>query len=594
MDGMARILFICQTLSKRGLHARLENKRILRWVFLHAYSSSNHFIGQSDNEVRLQAVALNVVRTMKGAISFLGSNSHFDQSVLHSKEIKDFYDSFTCFHDGISTFQFTKNKFLAAQYRRYVCKFESLKEIVKFIAFTPDEKPLLDCIAMATKYFSGIMTTYQNTNPSWKKPMDEAIKQAVEDSLKNLLERYKWSRHVNSSHFLMSQALLDRGSFVFDVQHKAVFPVLELFDTTASSVICLVEQEITHGSNASESLLLFGFILENGMSNAAKRMGWTRDEIGGKFKLHSINMEWRSGRVTWDRAIRILDTAVDDMRLLNREIADRWTKERQIVVSKQPTAPAAFVAGIKKVWELYMSIFIFAVNQQFKEIAKMRNVQIYRELYAQFQSKYTVVRGRTFEIMVEVTNVFPLLKRYVMEKPRGFKFLYHGLFVTHCFTRRNPVLDMETCPNTLLIWGKMLAMFQQKVINFMDAALILSVCKEHERGAVARYMLLSTTKGPLVPIFMPLSHETVDHAEFVLKSKDPKKEASLVKLLALGALHLAPKKLPRELEELQEVADGIMRELSIIIRADRGIHCGYYTKVIDMACKHFEEPNFVN
>jgi hypothetical protein len=530
---------------------------------------------------------------MKGVISFLRSNANFERGMIHSKEIKDFYESFTCFHNGISTFQFTKNRFLATQYRRYVCKFESMKEAVKHLTFAPDEKPLLDCIAMASKYFTVIMANFQHINPSWKKPVDEVIKEAVEEAVKKLLERYKWSRYVHSSHFLMSQALLDRHSFVFDVQHKAVFPVLELFDTTASSIICLVEQELTHGSNTSESLMLFGFILENGMSNAAKRMGWTRDEIG-KFNLPSINKEWRSGRVTWDRAIRILDTAVDDMRLLNKEIADRWTKERQIVVCKQPTALAAFVTGMKKVWELHMSIFIFAVNCQFKEIAKMRNVQIYRELYARFQSKYTVVRGRTFEIMIEVINVFPMLKRYVMEKPRGYKFLYHGLFVTHCFTRRDPGLIMETCPNTLLIWGKMLTMFQQKVMNFMDAALIMSACKEHERGAVARYLTLAAPTGPLVPIFMPLSHETVDRAEFMLKSKDPKKEASLVKLLALGALHLASKKLPRELEELQEVADGIMKELSIIIRADRGIHCGYYSKVIDMACKHFEDPNFID
>jgi hypothetical protein len=58
-------------------------------------------------------------------------------------------------------------------------------------------------------------------------------------------------------------------------------------------------------------------------------------------------------------------------------------------------------------------------------------------------------------------------------------------------------------------------------------------------------------------------------------------------MLTLGAMNLVSKNLPSELKELQNMANGIMADLSILIKADRGTHRKFYNEVIDRVHTHF-------
>ena len=583
LNGLCRILFIGQTLSGESLDARIINKTILRWVFVCANTSHNLFIGKSDSEIALQRDACHAVQAIKDIVNFLRLCPGFEKGLISSNGvIKNLHNAFKGFSLRIAAFQVIRNKKLAMQYKKNTSKFQIIKEVTRYLSLTKEEKNKFDYINVASDYFVGVMSNFKSVTTAWEKTLQE-IKEVSKTFERKLLDRYGWTRHLNSTDFLMCQALLDRHNFVFSVRHMSAIPVVELFDEAALSVITLIEYELRNGSYAYENILLFGTLLERGLLNSAEKMGWAKSDYR-KLILHNTNIEWRSGRVTWDRAIELLDTTVENMRLLNEDIADQWISERQKLISKQPSVIDAFINALRKLWDMQTSIFIFAINHKFKEIAKLQNFQIYNAMYIRFQEGYHSNR-RTFDLMVELVNVFPVFKGFIKTKPKGLKFVFHGLFVTYFIARRDPALTTETCPETLKTWGKSLKGIQENLHTFLDAALILSVCNASEKEAVKRY--LTNKKGPLVPIFMPLSHETVDRADFALKNKSTKQEAPLIKKLTLGAMNLVSKKLPDELKEIQNMANGIMADLSILIKADRGTHHKFYDGVIDRLHTHF-------
>ena len=579
--GLARLLFLCQHHFKKKCTG---NNRCMRWMYMHINCKVNTFLGDSANTTTLQKHAVELNEALEQAILLIGTMPKFRFEMLPMDTVSSLFNKFHTYYCFFADMVFSSNKLMLPVYKSNLSSCKALYNTLKLrnseTSAKEVQEDILATISHTTRQLGRIL--YET---EMRKPHYSEVNYARQQKELKLEELYKWGLRVPLDDVLVGNTLLDRR-FVFRAEHDPLCVWIDVMNQHALLIISLIEKELASRIQATESIMLFGRVLEKGIMFAASRM-----ETEGRVTFKAILSQWKSGDVTWADAINTLDAAVADMRVLDWDAGKCWEEERTKLVSAQPSALAAFVRGLGVVWKIMKSVKMIGINHAVTDsLSGCSNFELYAKISTSFHGQMGDTHcKRVYCVMKETAETFPSIKKRILEKSKGSRFLFQGVFVTHVIFRRNKELTYLTCPETLEIWGWKLVKIQERVRLFCDAAIITSACTDGEMQALSQYFISDFKGKKILPIFMPISHGSIDRAEYALKNRRGAFELQFTKLFTLYALHLISRKLPHEIRILQGMANKITVDLEKIIRADRGIHFRWYSNVISKVCEDLGE-----
>lgn len=551
---------------------------------MHIHCKVNIFLGDCLLTTTLQKYAAELNEALEQAVVLIGSMESFSFKMLPLDTVSSLFEKFHTYYCYFADMVHSSNQLMLPVYKSNLSSCKALHSILKIMSSETSAKAvqedILATISHTTRQLDRILYGAET-----RKPHRVEVNSARQQKERKLEELYTWGLRVPLDDALVGRTLLDR-KFVFKAECDTPCVWIDVMNQHALLIISLIEKELSSNVQASESIMLFGRVLEQGITFAASRM---KTEVRLTFRV--ILSRCKSGDMTWADAVNSLDAAVADMRVLDWDAGKCWDEERAKLVSAQPSALSAFISSLKVVWKIMRSVKIVAINHMVTEsLSDCNNFQLYKKISTSFHRQLGDAQcKRVYCTMKETAENFPSIKRRILEKSKGSRFLFQGVFVTHVIFRRNKELTYRTCPETLEIWGWKLVKIQERVRIFCDAAIITSACTEDEMQALDQYFIADFKGKKILPIFMPISHGSIDRAEFALKNKRDAFELQFTKLFTLYALHLISRKLPHEIRILQGMANKITTDLEKIIRADRGVHFRWYSNVISRVCEDLEK-----
>jgi hypothetical protein len=403
---------------------------------------------------------------------------------------------------------------------------------------------------------------------------------ACSPMLPKFKDNFAWTEMWTFKEIVRYNVLKD-PAFVFTLEHEDSCITVDAYNKNADVLIELIQNELEMQVHSMDAIAVFSVLLEQGVRRAANVLHVTTNNL----TFNTWRNVLRSGKMTWAEAVGMMDAVVLDMRFIFDDADGIWAAERDAVVQKRPNAISAFIHGLRVLWKIQRMANVHSINV-FNRGLNQTTFQSRRMLSVSLDDR--ISRGVLYPIntkiaLREVARLYPTLEKRILEKTKGSRFAFHGVFVAHVIFRRTTKLQPILCPETLTLEGPQLVSLQARVHRLSDAAIIINACHEEERVPVMEYMKQYTTE--LLPVFIPMmSHPSADRANFDMKNKREEFEKEFAKFLGLSALQLIEKTLPDELSCLQDQVDEITRELRTLIKLNRCVFYKLYGRLINELC----------
>ena len=558
-----RVLFRCYGRLKNSSAKRTEQiLQAFYTLYLKAHLHVNSFLGESKNNVTTRHLAIKTLDSFERMVANLRTDKPPDAI--------EFIADMAAFTDK-AVLSVAQRSALKWMFGHALATLRSLlPSLYEHWAETKRVK-LRELIKISINFVSRSLeqVTTQSEMEALLSTRLEGIRNPM---IFEIRTRCMWTERWSLKDVVQYEKLLDPG-FRFSGKDEKNNLSMDILNRVSVTIINMIKVELESEVYAVECIRLWSLLVECALhitTNEVSMFTFVPDAmIQAKQKLSECQM-------TWDNLMAFMDAVANDMNRVFK--LDLWADERPKVLSRTPNAIQAVVYGLSVLWDIQRRTSIHAINRAFVDIPRRPLFMSFRQIYDSHVVHGSDCFGTTVALH-EVAKAYPGLMKLVVEKKKGAKRSFHGMFMAKIVFDRC-VLTHQVCPETLNLEGARLVALQKKAHFLMDAVIILDCCLESEHAPALEYIRAFTGER-LLPVFMPmLSPASADKAEFRGKHQRVEFEKQLAKLVAVGALQMTKLVWNGAHACMQPELDAIIRELTVLIDINRCIYRRKYSELI--------------
>jgi hypothetical protein len=583
MEGTSRLVFLCQTGCEPRIQSRLNKIRCFKLAYYHANFKINGFVSEGLQQNIIQQDSVDLLKSFETLLDYI-QPPEFRIDLLPSDCVRDFNDRLSLFNIQTLVRVSGTSKRIAPCYQRCLVSCKCL--LIELVNRNNDigVDSIRAVINMTANYITRTLkkTTCHNDFEKFQQDELAPAEHAANERIRSALAIVDMA---STKEFMAYQTLMAPG-FVYDRQHLGSNMTNCAFKQQADWIIRIIRMELDEGVYTLEAFMIFSHLIEQGVAQVAR---CTNNEHAiEEFNFRRFRLEICSGKMCWEGVIRMMDSAAADLQRVYGESESLWVKSRENLIKRKPNATSAFIDGLQSLFDIQQTAYIHGINFNFRvSQSTFLSCGTISNAFNARLSRGTTKVSNVKSILTRVASVFPEAAERILQRSKGSRFVFHGVFVAYVLFCQKQ-LDETNCPETLYMECDRLIALQKCARTLCDAAVILNESKPEEREAIGKYME-GFSGERLLPMFMPISQISADRSEYTLKHRSCDViENGLAILFAYRALQLIQTRLPDGLRVLQGLADKITMELRSIIRVNRIIHFKLYGRLINELCVHLD------